>query len=150
MPQSLANVALHLIFSTKDRAQMIPREVQLELNQYLGGILRNLDCPAIIVQSLTDHVHILFSLSRKKTISEVVKEVMTGSSKWIKGKGPGFRIFSWQRGYGIFSVSQSSIEAVRSYIERQYEHHRQILFQEELLKFLKKNHLQYDERYLWD
>jgi putative transposase len=150
MPQSLANVALNLIFSTKDRAQMIPREVQLQLNQYLGGILRNLDCPAIIVQSLTDHVHILFSLSRNKTISEVVKEVKTGASKWIKGKGPGFNIFSWQRGYGIFSVSQSNIEAVRSYIEGQHEHHRQISFQEELLKFLQKHHLEYDERYLWD
>ena len=138
MPQSLSRVALHLVFSTKDRMQLITNPVQPELNKYIASILKSLDCPAIIVESLPDHVHVLFNLSRAQSISKVVEEVKKRSSKWIKTKGADFEFFSWQRGYGVFSVSESRVGAVRSYIENQHEHHRKLSFQEEFIIFLKK------------
>ena len=103
-----------------------------------------------MINSVEDHVHILFSISKNIGISQIVKEVKTGSSKWIKTKGEAFRQFHWQSGYGAFSVTESHIDAVKKYIANQEEHHRKMTFQEEFVQLLKKHHIEYDERYLWD
>jgi REP element-mobilizing transposase RayT len=150
MPQSLANILVHLIFSTKGRAPLIQPGLSPDLNAYLGGILASLECPPVLIGSVVDHVHILCALSRKHALAEVVEDVKKGSSKWVKTKGPGLENFYWQVGYGAFSVSQSNVEAVRAYIADQENHHKRMSFQDEFRAFLKKHGLEYDERYVWD
>ena len=140
----------HIIFSTKHRRPMIPPEVRADLNAYMGGILRQLDCPAIEINCPPDHAHILCCLSKNIALADVLKEVKRGSSKWIKTKAPSLGDFYWQGGYGASSVSQSNVETVRGYIARQIEHHRKMTFQEEFREFLKRHQIQYDERYVWD
>jgi REP element-mobilizing transposase RayT len=150
MSQSLAKVLVHLIFSTKHRRPFIATNVREELAGYMVGTLRNLDSPSLLVNAVEDHVHILFSLSRNYAIKTIAEEVKKSSSKWIKTKGPAFRGFSWQAGYGAFSVSQSAVASTRRYIAGQEEHHRRVTFQEEFRRFLEKYEVPYDERYVWD
>jgi REP element-mobilizing transposase RayT len=128
MPQSLASVLIHLIFSTKHREPYITRAVESELHKYLATVFRECDSPALLVGGHEDHIHALFSLSRKWKIAEVVEEVKTSSSKWIKTKGGAFSQFHWQSGYGAFSVSQSNAGKVKNYIANQKAHHRKHSF----------------------
>ncbi|MBS1790624.1 MAG: IS200/IS605 family transposase [Acidobacteria bacterium] len=121
MPQSLASVLVHLVFSTKNREPWITEAIELELHKYLSAVLRECDSPALLVDGYNDHVHALFSLSRKWTIANIVEEVKTNSSKWIKTKGEEFQRFHWQSGYGAFSVSQSNVGEVKAYIANQKE-----------------------------
>lgn len=150
MPQSLSRMLSHLIFSTKHREPWITPGVRDELQSYLGGVLKNIECPPIRVGGVADHVHLFFGLSRTFSIAQIVEKVKVASSKWIKDKGPEFRGFHWQNGYGIFSVSQSEAEKVEHYIATQEEHHRVMTFQEEYREFLERHRIEYDERYVWD
>ncbi len=95
-------------------------------------------------------IGILFSLGRVVTIADLVEEVKTESSKWIKTKGREFRNFHWQKGYGAFSIGQSSVMALKHYIHRQKQHHQRVSFQDEYRKILKAYGIDYDERYVWD
>ncbi|KPJ55946.1 MAG: transposase [Planctomycetes bacterium DG_58] len=150
MPQSLARVITHIIFSTKNREPMIPAGLRSELNAYLGGVLREFDSRPIQIDNMPDHVHILCCLSRKFALSKVIEEVKKASSKWMKTKSQRLRGFYWQGGYGASSVSQSNVKVVRKYIADQEQHHRKMTFQDELRAFLKKHRIEYDERYVWD
>ena len=150
MPQSLSKMVVHLTFSTKDRRPLITPDVRDELSAYLGGTLREMDCPSLAIGVVADHVHVLFVLSRKHSLAEVVEQIKKSSSKWIKGKGNAFSDFYWQRGYGAFSVSQSMIDDTKAYIASQEEHHRKTTFQEEYRAFLKRHGIDFDERYAWD
>ena len=150
MPQSLANNTIHLVFSTNERKRLLNDELRPELHGYLATVFKNEKCPAIVINSMEDHIHILFVLHRTVALSKIVEEVKKSSSKWVKTKSPLLKTFSWQAGYGAFSVSQSNISAVKQYILNQEEHHRTMSFQDELRKFLTKHGMGYDERYLWD
>jgi putative transposase len=150
MPQSLSSILIHLIFSTKNREPFITPEIELELHPYMATIFRGMKCPSLAIAGTTDHVHILFSMARVVTIADLVEEVKTESSKWIKTKGQEFRNFHWQRGYGGFSIGQSQVSILRRYIHNQKRHHRRITFQEEYRKFLMSYGIEYDERYVWD
>ncbi len=150
MPQSLSSILIHLIFSTKNREPFISPEIETELYPYMASIFKAIKSPALIINGTSDHLHTLFSLSRVITIANLVEEVKTESSKWIKTKGTEFRDFHWQNGYGAFSIGQSQVPSVKRYIERQKEHHRRITFQDEYRKFLKLYRVDYDERYVWD
>ena len=150
MPQSLANVLVHIIFSTKGRQPILAKALRPELEAYLAGILGNLDCPAVRVGAMPDHVHFLCRLSRNLAIAKVVEEVKKGSSKWMKTKAAALRNFHWQNGYGAFSVSPSEAEAVAQYVANQEEHHQRVTFQEEYRAILEKHGLEFDERYVWD
>lgn len=148
MPQSLANVHVHLIFSTKGRERWIKDDVRGALHRYMARVLQKLDCHVTLINSVEDHVHLLFDLGRKVAVSEAVEQVKTSSSKWMKTQGSAG--FAWQAGYGAFGVSESNIEAVREYIASQHEHHRQKTFQEEYRAFLERHRVVFDERYVWD
>lgn len=150
MSQSLAQLYVHLIFSTKGRIGLLDDAVRDELHRYFAGVLKGLDSPVLAIGSAMDHVHILFSLSKNQPICKVVEEVKKGSSKWIKTKDERFAGFGWQNGYGAFSVSPSKLEEVKHYIQNQSEHHKHVDFQEEFRQFLKKHHIDFDERYVWD
>ena len=151
MPQSLAKILVHTVFSTKDRRPFLRDKIlREELHRYLGGILENLDCVPIIVGGVEDHVHLLCALSRIGNAADIVKELKRGSSLWIKSKHADLQDFAWQSGYGIFSIGFSQIEAVKQYIAGQEEHHRKISFQDEFRQLLKRYEIEFDERYVWD
>ena len=150
MSQSLANILVHLIFSTKNRQPTIHDDIRDELHAYLTGILKAYECKSVIVNTEPEHAHLLFALSKKHALSEIVEEVKKGSSKWLKTKGPRYANFYWQGGFGAYSVSESQLETVIYYIANQHEHHKKISFQEELRALFELNGITYDERYLWD
>jgi REP-associated tyrosine transposase len=148
MPQSLARNAIHLIFSTKHRQPFITPAVRDRLFAYLAGTLNKMRCPALRVGGVADHVHVLFVLSKRMTLSKVVEELKKESSKWAKTAI--HPKFYWQTGYGAFSVSASNEEKVADYIANQERHHRRMTFQQEFREFLQKHGIEYDERYVWD
>ncbi len=150
MPHSLARIHIHLVFSTKLRAPLIGDDVREALHRYIMAALRNRGCQGDRVNSVQDHIHILFELSRTVTVSEVVEEVKTSPSRWIKSQGAAYAQFAWQRGYAAFAVSRSGVIVVRNYIDRQREHHAIQLFQTEYRLMLERHGLAYDERYVWD
>ena len=151
MPQSLANILLHVVFSTKNRAPYLDSpEVRGAMCGYLVGTLRNIDCPSLATNCVADHVHVLCQLSRTITVAKLVEEVKTSSSKWIKQEHSHLADFHWQAGYGAFSVSQSNVDRVREYIANQESHHRRRTFQDEFREFLRRHALEWDERYVWD
>ena len=148
MPQSLANILIHAIWSTKERRPLISDDVRAGLHGYLAGILKNLESPALIINSVTDHIHILCQLSKNIAACKLIEEAKKSSSKWMKENGAGE--FAWQSGYGVFSVSQSNVGAVREYIEGQPQHHKKRDFKDEFREFCKKYDIALDERYVWD
>lgn len=151
MPQSLAKVYVHIVFSTKYRYPFLTdKNIRSEMHAYLGGTCNELDSPVLTVGGVADHVHVLCRLTRNLSIAKVVGDMKRSSSKWIKTKGTLLRKFAWQNGYGAFSVGQSEVERVRKYIEGQEEHHRRKAFQEEYRSFLNEFGVEYDERYVWD
>jgi putative transposase len=151
MPQSLARVVLHLVFSTKNRTPFLQDgELRAQLHAYLAGTLQKVDCEPILINGVEDHVHLLCNLSRTLTIASLVEEAKKSSSMWMKLQGTKYRAFYWQAGYGAFSVSQSNVEQVRAYITAQEEHHRSLSFQDELRALCRKHGISIDERYVWD
>lgn len=150
MPQSLARLHIHLIFSTKNRQPFIADAVRDALHAYMASVLQNLGCAPVLVNSVEDHAHFLFDLSRTVSISQAVEDVKKSSSRWIKTQGAPFAAFAWQSGYGAFAVSESHVEAVREYVANQREHHRRKSFQEEYRLFLERHQIAFDERYVWD
>lgn len=151
MPQSLANVLVHIVFSTKHRHPFLrTKEVRDVMTGYLIGTLKNIDCPSLQVGVVEDHVHILCNLHRMVAIAKVVEEVKTSSSARIKDEGSELRDFHWQNGYGVFSVSQSNAPQVKAYVANQEEHHRQRTYQEKFRLLLERHQIEYDERYVWD
>ncbi|HEV8052223.1 MAG TPA: IS200/IS605 family transposase [Parachlamydiaceae bacterium] len=150
MAQSLADIAIHIVFSTKDRKPLIDAVIEQELHAYICGICRNLDCPVIKINGIEDHVHVLLSLSRTIAVSKLIAEIKSNTTRLIKTKGPQHCEFAWQGGYGAFAVSRSQIDGVIKYIEGQKEHHKTQNFKEEYLLMLKGSQVPFDVKYLWD
>ena len=151
MPQSLARVVLHVVFSTKNRVLVLnDAELRARLHSYMAGVLQNIGCEPILIGGVEDHVHILCNLSRTVTIAGLVEEAKKSPSKWMKEQGPAYGYFYWQGGYGAFSVSQSNVEQVRAYVAGREEHHRQVSFQDEFRALCRKHGVEMDERYVWD
>ncbi len=151
MAQSLAQVYVHIVFSTKHRQNILAdATIRREMHAYLASILKAHETPALLVGGVGDHVHILCRLSRTVTLAKIVGEAKRGSSKWIKTKGPEYAGFQWQNGYGAFSVSYSQVAVVREYIAHQEQHHQKMTFQDEVRALLVKHQIEFDERYVWD
>lgn len=148
MSHTLGNILLHFIFSTEGRRPLIKAEFRADLFAYLGGIVRELNGTALIVNGPDDHVHLLVRARPAHSASEIVRVLKSNSSRWIREKHSAG--FGWQTGYGVFSVSESSVPEVTEYIASQEEHHKKMSFREEFVAFLKKNHVEYDPRYIWD
>lgn len=147
MSHTAGNLVLHVIFSTKDRRPLITPEIRTDLFGYLGGIVREMRGTALIVNGTSDHVHMLIRIRPVHAAAEVARVVKTNSSRWVHER---WKVrFAWQTGYGAFSVSESNVPAISRYIAMQEEHHKRMTFQEEYVAFLKKNKIEYDERYIW-
>jgi REP element-mobilizing transposase RayT len=151
MPQSLARVWVHLVFSTKDRrAYLQNADLRDEMCRMLGYHAKQAACPPACVGGWNDHVHVLCGLSRTVTIADLVETLKCETSKWAKDRAPDLRTFHWQNGYGAFSVSQSLVGRVVAYLDRQAEHHRRVTFQDEFRAICAKHEIEIDERYVWD
>jgi len=156
MSQSLAHVALHTVFSTKNRGRVfLIEKMRADVARYMTGAFDNLGCPVIRIGVVVDHVHVLHFMSRTRTIADVAGSVKRSSSTWIKEQpwahgNVVFKGFAWQKGYGVFSVSASRKRAVADYIDRQMSHHKRQSFRDEYRAFLKKHGVVFDERYVWD
>ena len=150
MSQSLAQIFVHVVFSTKNREPTLNDSIRDPLHAYIAGILHNNDGVLLKAGSVADHVHLFISHPRTCSPATLIGDIKTGSSKWMKTQGPRFHGFHWQNGYGVFSVSASHREAVEDYLGRQAEHHRTITFQDEYRSLLRKHAIAWDERYVWD
>ncbi|HEV2330992.1 MAG TPA: IS200/IS605 family transposase [Verrucomicrobiae bacterium] len=150
MSQSLANIVVHLVFSTKGRRPLIRDEEREQLHAYITGILKNHDSPLLEVNSVRDHIHILCGQSKNHAPAKIVEQIKTSSSVWIKTLDPWYSDFAWQSGYGAFSVSPIQVEVVRDYIRGQPKHHRHEDFQTEYRCYCEKNGKPLNDRYAWD
>ncbi len=150
MPSTYTNLLYHLVFSTKHRREFITPDLRDELYPYLGGAIRDEGGILLECGGMPDHVHLLVKLPADLAIATLLRTIKSKSSKWIHERPDFDRRFAWQTGYGAFTVSQSQVDRVRKYIQTQERHHRRATFQEELVSLLKKNQIEYDERYLWD
>jgi REP element-mobilizing transposase RayT len=148
MPDSYTNLLYHVIFSTKDRRPLITDVYQPRLYEYIGGTIRGLGGISLELNGTDDHVHLLTKLRPDKSLSDVLRELKANAGGWMHDVFPELKDFSWQRGYGAFTVSQSNVEEVRRYIATQKEHHAKISFRDEFIQFLKVNGIEYDERYV--
>jgi putative transposase len=151
MSQSLANVILHIVFSTKERRPFLHTpELCGTMTGYLVGTLQNLKCPSLSVGVVQDHVHVLCHLARTITIADLIAELKSSSSERIKHEGRDVAGFYWQNGYGAYSVSESMVSVVKAYIASQESHHKRVSFQDEFRQLLIRHRIEFDERYVWD
>jgi putative transposase len=146
MSHTCGNILLHLIFSTQNRLPLIKPGFRNDLFAYLGGIIREMNATALIINGTADHVHVLLRARPAHAPAEIARVVKTNSSRWIRERFPEF---AWQTGYGVFSVSETNLPAVTKYIASQEEHHKRHSFQDEFRTFLAKNKIAVDEKYLW-
>ncbi|MBI9066538.1 MAG: IS200/IS605 family transposase [Salinivirgaceae bacterium] len=151
MGQSLSQLYVHLTFGTKERYPFIIPKIQDQLHAYLAGILKKYESSAITINSVSDHIHVLFRLSKNFTLAKIVEEIKKSSSKWMKEIEGGSLKFTWQIGYGAFSVSSSKLETVKNYIKNQEEHHKRITYKEEIEEFISRyDIIEYDAKYFWN
>jgi REP element-mobilizing transposase RayT len=150
MAQSLSNILLHVVFSTKNRQPFIDQSIERELFKYLATACNTLGCPTHGIGAADDHIHIACSLGRTISVSKLIQEIKQDSSQWMKSQGRQYVDFAWQNGYGAFSIGQSQLDDLRDYIAKQREHHHRESFQDEFRRLLDRYEIQYDERYLWD
>lgn len=150
MPNTYTQLYIQIVFAVKGRENLISKVNREELHKYITGIVQNRDQKLLSIFCMPDHVHLLISIKPTISISDLVRDIKAGSSKfindskWIKGK------FNWQEGFGAFSYSKSQIDAVVKYILNQEEHHKKINFKDEYIDFLKKFEIEYNEKYLFE
>ncbi len=149
MSQSYTCLYYHVIFSTKQRRALITPDLRERLYAYIGGIVAHEKGRLMSAGGADDHLHLLLSLRAQTALSDMLRLLKTNSSKWVHETFADRRDFGWQDGYSAFSVSYSNIQHVQEYIARQEQHHRRVSFQEELLEFLQRHNIEYDERYIW-
>ena len=151
MAQTLVTLLVHVVFSTKNRIDLIPADEEIEgqLFAYIGGILKSRGNQLLAAGCTQNHIHLLISLSKNERLSELMRDVKTSTSKWMKTTAGPHQIFQWQDGYGAFSIGASQISAVRTYLKSQKEHHQTRTFEDEYLVLLRKYEMDYDPNYLW-
>ena len=148
MPSTYLSLHYHAVFSTKHREPLINSDWRSQLHEYLSGTIRGLGANPRRAGGVADHVHVLFDLKATHTLSDFMRELKKASSAWCRDQCPKPQLFAWQEGYSAFTVSATSLEGVRAYINNQEEHHRTKSFRDELIEFLEKAGVGYDPKYL--
>lgn len=148
MPSTHLSLHYHIVFSTKERRKTIPQKWRERLHAYTGGIVQNIGGLAEAIGGVEDHIHLLIGLRATHCLADVVRDVKSNSSRWVRDEADD-KSFAWQEGYGAFTVSAQLTTQVREYIVNQEKHHHIRSFQEEYVDFLKRGMVEYDERYLW-
>ncbi|MBI1331593.1 MAG: transposase [Armatimonadetes bacterium] len=150
MPQSLSQIIVHVVFSTKDRTPWLDEEIRPEVFAFLTTLIKKNGHVPIMIGGHKDHVHLLFGLSRTQSVADLLEDIKVASSKWLKTKGSSRAQFSWQRGYGAFGVSYSLMDRAIAYIANQDSHHDGESFKDEFRRLMQENGIDIDERYVWD
>jgi REP-associated tyrosine transposase len=145
---SYTNLLFHIIFSTKDRRPLITPDYEVRLYDYIGGTIRNLGGISLALNGTEDHLHLLAKLRPDHALSDVLRKLKANASGWMHRVFPRLEDFTWQRGYGAFTVSQSHVRKVGEYIARQKQHHEKTSFRDEFIQFLVANEIEFDERYI--
>ena len=148
MAHTYTKIYIHVVFSTKQRAVSIPKQLQPRLWAYMSGICRNHGMIPVAVGGRHDHIHLLFHLPPTMTLAKAVGVIKANSSRWAREKR--VKDFEWQQGYGGFSVSASKLEPVIKYIQNQDPYHKTRTFRQEYLALLKKHGIEFDPRYVLD
>jgi putative transposase len=149
MANTFSSLAYHIIFSTKNRERWITPNIERRIWRIVGGVARKHKMTALQVGGIEDHLHALVLAPPTLAPSEIAQFLKGESSKWIHLKIPKMRGFSWQDGYGAFTVSKSNIPSVIRYIQNQRKHHSKKTFEEEYVEFLQAHRIEFDKRYLW-
>ena len=149
MSKSYTNLIYHIVFATKGRRPTITPERQARLYEYIGGIVRKLGGILLAINGMADHIHILVKLRPDRSVSDVMRDLKANSSGWMHDVFPDASDFSWQRGFGAFTVSTSQVEGVKRYIAEQQIHHAEKVFEDEFVGLLRKNEVEFDSKYLW-
>jgi putative transposase len=150
MADTFSQIYIHLVFSVKERQNVIHKTWREELFKYVSGILKGKNQKVFAIGGMSDHIHILISLRPNCMISELVNSVKTNSSKWINSRGFVKGKFNWQEGYGAFSYGQSQLDHVIQYINNQEQHHQKRSFKEEYIELLQRFNVKFEEKYLFD
>jgi REP element-mobilizing transposase RayT len=145
MAQTLVQVFIHVVFSTKNRVDMISPEIEPELFAYIGGIAANNNSKLVAANGTANHIHLLLLLSKTIELSELIGDIKRTSSRWIKSKGDNFKSFGWQDGFAAFSVGQTQVPMVKDYVANQKEKHGRQKFEDEIRMFYDKYEIKYDE-----
>ncbi len=149
MSHSDTHLATHFVFATKDRAPLITFDIRPRLIEYIGGIARADRCTLLAANTMEDHVHLLIQVHSSVAVADLMREVKSRSSAFVREAFPDTEWCGWQNGYGAFAVSRSGIDAVQTYIAQQEEHHRRMTFEEEFVALLKRHGIEYNPKYLW-
>lgn len=149
MPNTYTQLYVHYVFAVQNRRSLILKTFQEDLYKYLNGIVKQNCHKVYIINGTADHVHMLISMNPIQTPSELIYNLKRSSSLWINNNKLVLGKFSWQEGFGAFSVGKTQLEIVINYIKNQQEHHKRVLFIEEYVTFLKENDIEYDERYIF-
>jgi putative transposase len=148
MSDSYTNLLYHIVFSTKDRQPLITPAYETQLYDYIGGIVRSVGGISLALNGTEDHIHLLAKLPPDRALSDVLRDLKANATGWMHDVFPSLQDFSWQRGYGAFTVSQSNVAEVQTYIARQKQHHRKTSFREEFIQFLQANGIEHNQRFI--
>ena|SRR5262244_240665 len=148
MSDSYTNLLYHIVFSTKDRRPFITSEHEVQLYDYLGGIVRSVGGISLALNGTEDHIHLLAKLRPDSALSDVLRDLKANATGWMHDVFPSLKHFCWQRGYGAFTVSQSNVREVSRYIASQKKHHRKISFRDEFIQLLQANGIDYNEQFI--
>jgi putative transposase len=149
MAQSLSKLFVHIIFHVKNNSVKIMEKDKSSLYAYMGSIIKDNDSIPVLINGVDDHVHILCVMSKNIALAKLVEEIKRHSSRWIKTIDGRYKQFSWQAGYGSFSISPSLHNKTKQYIQNQELHHEKMSFKEEYILFLNEYGIEYNEDYLW-
>ena len=150
MAGTFTQIYIQIVFAPQGRENLIGKNWKDELHKYIAGIITNKGQKSIIINGVSDHIHIFIGLKPSMAISDLVRDIKNNSSNFINEKKFVNGKFSWQEGYGAFSYAHSQIEQVYNYILHQEEHHHKKTFKEEYLDFLQKYEIEYDEKFLFE
>ena len=150
MPGMYSQLLLHIVTSTKGRSPWISTAVADRLYPYIGGIVRAEKGVLYEIGGVEDHVHMVLRWRPDGTVSDLMRKVKAGSSNWMHEAFPELAAFAWQEGYSVLSVSKSQENALRRYIHGQADHHKAEDFKSELLRMLRAQGVEFDEKYVFD
>lgn len=150
MANTYTQIYIQIVFAVQGRQNLISKKHKEELHKYITGIITNREQKLLAIHCMPDHTHILTGLKPTCTVSDLVRDIKSGSSNFINEKGWIRTKFNWQEGFGAFSYGHSQLDRVIRYINNQEKHHAKKTFKEEYLEFLKKFNVEYNEQYLFD
>jgi putative transposase len=150
MPNTFSQIYLQFVFAVQHRQSLIPKEHKEELHKYITGLVQNRKAKMLAINCMPDHVHLFVGFKPTVLISDFVKEIKVESNEFINSKNWIRDKFNWQEGYGVFSYSQSHIDAVIKYILNQEKHHQKKTFRQEYHELLEKFEIPFEERFLFD